>query len=196
MPKKKRQQRAQPPENNVSHPRYGAAPLTSSTPMDLGSVRSSFWRYRVEKVYPETAIRADTSHQNFTTFPRNVYVDIQKTCRVCMRPFIFFAREQQFWYEVLKLYIDVDCVYCTDCRKNIRQTKHHREIFSAGIAEPPNDVRKLVELLESGIYLWETGELKNEHTLRRLKNLAHSEVPTLAVRAELDALVEGIANQQ
>ncbi len=41
-------------------------------------------------------------------------------CRTCARTFLFFAREQQYWYEDLHFYIDTDCVHCPTCRGSRR----------------------------------------------------------------------------
>ncbi|MCO6042465.1 zinc-ribbon domain-containing protein, partial [Aeoliella sp. ICT_H6.2] len=153
---------------NVLHPRYGTAPIESAYNVPYDQIVEGYWQYRHEHLYPQTAIPADLSKQNFSTFPREYYVDIQKTCRECGRPFIFFAREQQFWYEELGLYIDVDCVACYECRKEERLAKRHREVFSKYINNLPTNCRELTALLESGVYLWQKKELQNVHTLRRL----------------------------
>lgn len=189
MARWKQAKRQECPEDNVGHPRYGNAPVPSGYDVDLDTVRNNYWRYRSERIYPQTAIPADTARQNFTTFPRKYYVDIQKVCSDCTRPFIFFAREQKFWYETLRLYIDVDCVRCSQCRKSDQAIRRHREAFSRYIKHTPVDVRTLIELLEAGVYLWNAGELHNIHTLRKLKNIAHKELKTHPIREQLDALV-------
>ena len=192
LPRKKRRERQLLPPDNVRHPRYGALPIQSGSQVDLETLRDSYWGYRTEKIYPESAIRADTSRQNYAVFPRQYYVDIQKHCRECRRPFIFFAKEQQHWYEVLGFYIDSDCVRCSECRKDDRKLKEHRAAFSKFMPGNPVRARDLASLLEAGVYLWRAGELKNAHTLSRLRNLAHAEVKSLPVTRELDALVAAI----
>lgn len=194
MAKWKQALRQKSPEGNVDHPRFGKAPIPSGSTVDLETLRKSFWRYRSEKIYPQSAQKADISRQNFTTFPREYYVDIQKTCRECGRPFIFFAREQQYWYETLGLYIDVDCVCCCECRKNEQRAKRHREVFSKYVNNLPTSLRELTALLESGVYLWQIGELRNIHTLRRLKNIARNELSSHPVREQLERLVEPASN--
>ena len=54
--------------------------------------------------FPESAIPADESRQNYSVIPRLCYVDELRRCRKCDRDFIFFAREQHFWYEVLRFW--------------------------------------------------------------------------------------------
>ncbi|WP_405632352.1 zinc-ribbon domain containing protein [Pseudoalteromonas sp. Ld20] len=41
----------------------------------------------------------DPRKQRYCIYPRNLYIDIQKQCVDCHRPFIFFAKEQQYWFE-------------------------------------------------------------------------------------------------
>src|SRR3569832_1064345 len=95
----------------VPHPRYGRTVVPSGCEATEAQIRGSFYGYRDETIFPQSAIPADLTRQNFTTFPRGYYVDILKVCRACGRSFLFFAREQRHWYEVLRFYIDADCVH-------------------------------------------------------------------------------------
>jgi len=194
MPKKKQSKRQEPPEDNVSHPRFGTKPIDSGSKVDRRTLQDTYYGYRGERIYPESAILADATRQNHSVFPRKYYVDIQKTCRDCKRPFIFFALEQKYWYETLGFYVDSDCVRCPECRKNDQHAKRHREVLSKYMNAPPTKSRALIALLEAGVYLWKSGELKNTHSLRKLRNLAHAEAKTHPVREELDSLVEALSN--
>ncbi len=71
----------------VLHPRYGDEIVPSGVQVAAEEVRGSFWRYSHETIFPETAIAADVSRQDFATFPRGYYVDILKECRECKRGF-------------------------------------------------------------------------------------------------------------
>jgi len=119
---RKKTKRAQ--RNYVSHPRYGDKPMCSGEDLSNDKIMGSYWAYKKDSVFPESAINADISKQNYSIFPRNVYVDIEKQCKQCNRWFIFYAMEQKYWYEELRFYIDSDCVKCTDCRKKEQSIKH------------------------------------------------------------------------
>ncbi|GJM07834.1 MAG: hypothetical protein DHS20C11_01100 [Lysobacteraceae bacterium] len=85
----------------VPHPRYGDKPVYSGESFTLEEIHSAFWRYRGEAVFPESAVAADVDKQNYSIFPRKVYVDIEKACRECGRHFLFYALEQRYWFEEL-----------------------------------------------------------------------------------------------
>lgn len=67
---------------------------------------------------PNTAIEADGSCQTSATIPVTHYFDLERECRDCSRPFLFFAQEQKHWYEELGFGLDSDCVRCVECRKD------------------------------------------------------------------------------
>jgi len=115
----------------VPHPRFGAAIVPSNNDIPYDVVRKSCFRYQRQTIFPETAIRADTSRQNYSVVPLEYYVDILKECRNCKRQFIFFALEQKYWYEELRFWIDADCVRCPKCRKQ-KRTHPRRESTMRG----------------------------------------------------------------
>lgn len=71
---------------------------------------------------PNTAIEAEPAKQIQTLFPVTHYFDLERVCLDCERPFIFFAEEQKYWYEVLHFDLGANCVRCIDCRK-VRQDR-------------------------------------------------------------------------
>ena len=107
----------------VMHPRYGCKPRYSGSQLTAESAASAHWSFDSASVFPETAISADASQQNFTLCPRRLYVDVERQCMQCDRWFIFFAEEQKYWFEVLKFYVDADCTKCIDCRKAEQQVR-------------------------------------------------------------------------
>ena len=146
-------------------------------------------------VFPESAIPADVSRQNYSVMPRPYYVDMLKGCRKCERDFIFFAREQQYWYEELGFCIDADCVHCPECRRSIRQLRQVFQRFSRLIGRGIDgdlSEQELVTLLEDAVFLWEAGVLSNEHKLRRLKNLAKARIAESEATTAIDRLVMSI----
>jgi hypothetical protein len=103
----------------VMHPRYGQGPrVTGLNPQtDYAGKVILHWHSPLECRIANTAIRADLSKQTEATVPVTYYYDVKRQCRDCGRPFIFFAAEQQYWYEELGFGLDSDCVRCVPCRK-------------------------------------------------------------------------------
>jgi len=113
-------------ESFVEHPRYGQRPhFTGLNPQD------SFlhWHSPPSCRIPETAIAADLERQTPATVAVTHYFDVERTCRDCDRSFIFFAREQQYWYETLNFGLDSDCVRCPECRKKQQGIAQARERY-------------------------------------------------------------------
>ena len=63
-----------------------------------------------------TAVRADTSKQDFSVYPRHWYLDATFCCFRCGRSFVFSADEQRYWYEELKFHVDSKAKHCGECR--------------------------------------------------------------------------------
>lgn len=108
----------------VNHPRYGDKPIYSGESFPLSEILRAHWQYDEESIFPETAISADVSVQNYSIYPIKIYVDIEKICRDCGRWFLFFAQEQKYWFEILKFYVDADCIKCIECRKKEQSVKN------------------------------------------------------------------------
>lgn len=149
----------------VRHPRYGCVPIPSGTTLSPEEVRGSFYQYEMVTIFPETAIAADIARQNFTTFPRGCYVDMLKVCRDCQRAFIFFAKEQKHWFEVLGFYIDSDCVRCPSCRHSVRDLRTRLQRYSeaiGGVAEISDSA--LAALIDDFVVLWNAGDPQGRAT--------------------------------
>tara|TARA_A100001391_G_scaffold185888_1_gene154715 strand:- start:1000 stop:1533 length:534 start_codon:yes stop_codon:yes gene_type:complete len=99
-------------------------------PGTYSEVRLGWWASPEDRI-PETAIEARPSQQIKATIPVTHYVDLKRRCRDCSRPFIFFAEEQQYWYETLHFYVGADCVRCTECRKEQRRVNGLRDRYVA-----------------------------------------------------------------
>lgn len=176
----------------VPHPRYGAVSVPSGEGLSEETVRASYWGYRDAELFPESAIVADWKHQNFTTFPRAVYVDLLEHCRDCRRPFLFFAREQKHWYEDLGFYVDARCVRCPTCRKTEGTLRRRFARYAEAVAKPSLDDEALTTALGDALFLWEAGLLRDEGKLRRWKNLATRRLPNAKSTARLVAVVNGL----
>jgi|SRR5882724_8491435 len=85
------------------------------------SVTKEYYEYCMERM-PAGAIEADLSkHAPHNSHgPPMWYVDEKKKCEECGREFIFTARQQQHWFEVLKIPIQVTANRCASCRKKRR----------------------------------------------------------------------------
>jgi hypothetical protein len=103
----------------VTHPRYGQGPrITGLNPeTDYAGHVFLHWHSPKDSRIPNTAIPANLSRQSPATVPVTHYFDVMRQCRDCGKPFIFFAEEQQYWYEELGFGLDSDCVRCIVCRK-------------------------------------------------------------------------------
>jgi len=171
----------------VPHPRYGAFPhLPDKKPATICAREEV--RYRTEDVFPETRIAADPEKQHYV-FPQTFYVDVLKRCLDCRRQFIFFAREQRYWYESLKFPTDADCVRCPECRAEQHELKRRFQRYSELAALENLEQKQLIELISDAIYLWRQGLLQNEQTSRKLRNRAMKSIPGHAVTGEIDALI-------
>lgn len=177
----------------VPHPRFGSEVQPSGWKVSRKVILGSYWRYEMvpeEPLFPESAIPADISRQKYCAFPRGYYVDLLKVCRTCERPFLFYAREQKYWYEELGFYIDADCVRCAECRHREHVEKFHFRRYSGRIHASVLSDGELEELVTDAVFLFEAGKLRNEQTIRRLKNLAVRRLPG---REATSAILEVVA---
>ena len=156
----------------VPHPRYGSSPRPSGTQIPEDELRSGFWRLHFGIIFPETAILADTEKQNCSIYPRKYYVDALRTCRTCQRPFIFSAREQRYWFETLRFFVDADCVHCPECRRQSRALQRRLRRYSDLFAKPNVSRKELMFLVDDAVYLLEHGVLKNLSNVGAVKNRA------------------------
>nr|WP_305137827.1 zinc-ribbon domain containing protein [Pseudoalteromonas sp. TB13] len=104
----------------LNHPRYGNTPITTNTPVTIEAIENAHWRYSSLKYFPNTVILADIKKQNYAIYPRALYVDIEEKCGTCSKAFIFFAQEQQYWFETLRFWVDSHCTHCFECRRHAR----------------------------------------------------------------------------
>ncbi|WAC21504.1 zinc-ribbon domain containing protein [Luteolibacter sp. SL250] len=115
-----------PPEyaDYVDHPMYGKGPrFTGWDPVEDNYTAMLCWIRPPESRIPGTAIRADPDRQNHAGFPYGIYYDLKRICEDCARPFIFFAEEQRFWFEVLRFNVNADCIRCPPCRELHRKKR-------------------------------------------------------------------------
>ena len=106
---------------------------------------------------PGTAIEADPSLQQNPTVPVTHYYDVERVCRDCHRPFIFFAEEQRHWYEELGFPLDADCVRCPECRKKEQTLARKRRQFEQLSHIKDRDWKADLSMAECALTLVEQG---------------------------------------
>ena len=149
----------------VPHPRYGDRPDFSGKGFSREDVLESWWGYSKETFFPETAIRADVANQNYSVFPRSLYVDIEKKCRDCGRDFLFFAREQKHWYEELYFTVDAQCVKCIDCRKKEQEIRVLAGEYENLLKKEDRTEEEMAKLKLLASELYEIGYIRNKRKL-------------------------------
>ena len=166
----------------------------SGEEVSLDDIRRSFWRYALavavmpnfsikpgrtpagcvssDCIFVSSAISADVYKQKYGVFPRRFYIDTLKQCRDCGKSFIFFALEQRHWYEALGFWIDSDCVRCSICRVKDQRIRKAQQRYSDRVIKIPSlSEREFSTLLRDGLLLAESGLLKDDTKLRRLRNI-------------------------
>lgn len=140
----------------VQHPRYGREPrLTGLNPKEDLATGKVFlhWHSHCDVRVPNTAIVADTSRQNRPTIAVTHYFDCRRICVGCRLPFLFFAEEQKYWYEVLGFPLTSNCVRCAPCRKKQQgleaQQQRYEELFEIKDRTADQDI----QLVESALAL-------------------------------------------
>lgn len=161
----------------VPHPRYGSQPIASGEVDDVDEIpKPRSWSKDV--YFPETAIRADFRKQNFSTMSHmHWYVDTLRDCRTCNRPFLFFAREQQYWFEVLRFRVEADCDQCVECRASLRTVRRRLKRYGELIGKSELTDEEMLHLASDVAFLWDKCLLENEQVLRRTRNRALRQVP-------------------
>ncbi len=149
----------------VNHPRYGDEPVTSNENILKKELLSSHWRYDSVKYFLETAIRADITKQNYSEYPRKIYVDIEVVCDKCNREFIFFAKEQQYWFEELGFYIDSHGTHCFECRKRLKQVAVMQKRYQQLVETKNRSDEQSLELKKVANELFKQGYIKDKRLL-------------------------------
>ena len=153
----------------VPHPHFGQGPRFTGFDPDPRTERVSLSWWCVLPTDEEsekfddsvavlgTAIIADQSAHRPMTFQFTHYYDIDRRCHDCGRRFIFFAEQQKYWYETLKLYGGVNCLHCVECRKKRRHLARAKRTYEALIHASELSSDGLQKLISSGLELIEAG---------------------------------------
>lgn len=148
-------------KNYVNHPRYGREPVPSNENISVDAIVCAHWRYSSLNYFPETAIAADISKQNYLVYPRSVYVDIEEVCVVCKRPFIFFAKEQRHWFENLGFWIGAHCTRCIECRKKDHEIRGMQKRYQELVSLQSRSSAENTELKTIARELYQLGYIRN-----------------------------------
>jgi len=159
-------------EHFVVHPRFGRGPRISGLNVEPTGAPDVFlhWHSPADVRVPNTAIKARVGLQKPSTLPVTHYFDSRRVCRSCKRPFLFFAEEQQHWYEELKFPLEADCVKCVDCRKEEHLLRAARDRYEALLSNPDRSVEETLLLAESCLQLVEASVF-TEKALPRIRAL-------------------------
>lgn len=147
------------------------------------------------KRIPGTAVVADLARQTAATVPVTHYFDLDRICRDCRQPFIFFAEEQKYWYEQLRFGLDSDCVRCVPCRKVhqvvARRRKRYEELFHVPVRSINEDIEMAdccLSLIESSVFT-----LKKLQLVRALINRIRCDNSDATKASRKDLLARVIA---
>jgi len=175
----------------VAHPRYGRGPRY--TGLDTSpDTADTMW---IRGLRPgsgriaNTGIVADTRKQVGATFPITHYFDIERQCDTCGRMFIFFAKEQKYWYEVLQFKLDADCLTCAPCRKKEQHVAKVRQRYENLLARTDRSIDEHLTLATSCLELVELGVFSPKQTehIRAILNSCGAEVKHYTRVARINA---------
>ena len=152
----------------------------------LSKMKASL-RWASGTVYLDSVLIADATKQNYTVSPHRYYVDSLKRCRDCQHEFIFFATEEQHWFETLGFFIGADCVRCPKCRTADQTLRRRFQRYSKNISRKDLSDEEFTTLLKDTLFLYESSLLKTDQQLRRLRNQARKRLPDSNILAKLDA---------
>ena len=201
----------------VAHPRYGQGPRYSGVDVDLAApetilnattgcynlaIRATIERMGVGSgfatldpagIVPGTAVVADPARQNRDDRRVGVthYFDLERTCRRCRRPFLFFAEQQRHWYEELGFTLHSDCVECYECRRADWDLKRRQRRYEELLARPHRTAAETVEAAECCLCLIEAGRFTPRQA-RRVRYFVNQLLPETGDQAEVQSLYDRV----
>jgi hypothetical protein len=82
----------------------------------------------------DSAIRADTTKQDFSVAPRHWYLDSDFDCAKCRSEFTWTAQEQRAWFEQYRFWVDSCPRLCRACKAAERGLEDLRREYDASVA--------------------------------------------------------------
>ncbi|HEX2835195.1 MAG TPA: zinc-ribbon domain containing protein [Thermoanaerobaculia bacterium] len=146
-----------------SHPLFGNIPLIEHRVAFPNGKEVIYYEAdpNYEPPLPPGAIRGNVRKQRFCgahNLGKYFYVDEPHTCVQCNQEFIFFAKEQRFWYEMLGFHLDSRALRCLKCRKQRRSENALRQQIGAArkdLRAKADDPRALLDLASASVRLRE-----------------------------------------
>ncbi len=142
----------------LEHPRYGRGPqITGLNPSDeiYGEHVFLHWHSQEGERIPNTAIKANIEKQAPATIHVTHYFDSKRVCRNCGDHFIFFAKEQRYWYEELGFPLESDLVDCINCRGHEHRLRDSRQVYERLLKKVDRSEEETQRLIEHGVLLVE-----------------------------------------
>lgn len=153
----------------AKHPRFGDAPIPSKYNYSIEDIEKSHWRYSGLHYFKDTAIPANIEKQNYSIYPRSLYVDIAERCVACSRRFIFFAEEQKYWFETLDFYVDAHCTKCFDCRLKANEVKALLARYQALVNKQDRNTVESKELKQIALEVYQLGHITDLSKVNSIK---------------------------
>ena len=138
----------------------------------------------------ETGVHADLEEQSPSLIPLSMYFDLDCDCSECGHPFLFFAEEQKYWYETLKIPLEAACIRCADCRRWHHHLQANRKQYETLVNKPDRNVDESFQLLDSALTLIEAG-IFQQKVLQRLR----AELKSLSESERLDKRFQRLTSQ-
>ncbi len=143
------------------HPRFGNKPrLTGLNPVEFREA-VFVWHAKNCRI-PNTAIRATPGTQIGSCYEITHYFDHGMHCVDCGKAFIFFAEEQKYWYETLKIPVSVQCIRCIACRKVYKHSATLRQRYEELVTSSIRSTDEELELANIGLTLFEEGVIQGK----------------------------------
>ncbi len=124
------------------------------------------------------AIKGNPANQTYCDYsPYLAYFDRDFECESCESTFVFAKKEQKFWYEELKFWVQSMPKHCKSCRKEIRKEKqYHKRIAELNEKQGSLKIDELSEL--AVIYDHFGNEQKRNKYLNLVKKKSLEKKPT------------------
>ncbi|WP_165422817.1 zinc-ribbon domain containing protein [Ktedonosporobacter rubrisoli] len=141
------------------------------------------------------AIEGQPWNQTFCDYePYLAYFDRTVTCQDCLNPFVFQAREQLYWYERLKFYVQSFPKHCLSCRRKRRAKRRAMQALQKESSQlDPQDPFQLLHMaslcLEAG-YLSKASEY-----IARARNRARERGELEKLAVQIDILQQQIQSE-
>lgn len=186
------------------HESYGEIPIVGSA-AGVGPLSAS---KAFRPALPKDSIRANVNKQNLEkgpvsvtswepvyALPRYYYVDSPLTCRDCRAGSVFTAKEQQYWYETLRLPTFVEVNRCSKCREKQRARKA-LDLATRRKREAPGDLKlQLAEARARLQYHESVGEGRLDQVISAARKVA-KQSPEHTAMHHAAMLIEAKAHYQ